>query len=201
MSCLSCTRLTGFNVQLAPYTPADYADAQRALLPPGAAFDWPQGGLGDALLLGMAQELARVGGGTQQILDRAIEQHRPKVVSWHIDEYRRVAHAALAGVSETLPRKVCAVGSRVGARVWANPAASFNVPLLRVDHLLQPLHVGSHVGDGLFGSTRRYALRVRYYRSVVDPKPIWDALMAFKQAHVFLWFEDITGVGGAYGQN
>jgi hypothetical protein len=28
-------------------------------------------------------------------------------------------------------------------------------------------------------------------------------LMAFKQAHVFLWFEDISGVGGEvnYGQN
>ena len=188
-------------MQLAPYSPADYADAQRALLPPGAAFDWPQGGLGDALLLGMAQELARVGDGAQQILDRAIAQHVPKVTSWHIDEYRRVAQAAIAGIHETLPRQSVRVGSKVGARLWANPAASFPVELLKVDHLLQPLRVGSHVGDGLFGSTRRYALRVRYYRSVVDPKPIWDALMAFKHAHVFLWFEDITGAGGAYGQN
>jgi hypothetical protein len=31
---------------------------------------------------------------------------------------------------------------------------------------------------------------------VVDPKVLWDALAEFKQAHVFLWFEDITGSGG-----
>jgi hypothetical protein len=188
-------------VQLAPYTPTDYADAQRALLPPGAAFDWPQGGLGDALLLGMAQELARVGDSAQPILERAITQHLPKVVSWHIDEYRRVAQEAMKVVSETLPRRTVTVGSRVGSRLWSSAAANFKVELLKVDHLLQPLRVGSHVGDGLFGGGRRYALRVRYYRSVVDPKPLWDALMAFKQAHVFLWFEDITGAGGAYGQN
>jgi hypothetical protein len=40
---------------------------------------------------------------------------------------------------------------------------------------------------------------VRYYRSVVDPKVLWDALVAFRQAHVFLWFEDITGDGGEVG--
>jgi len=37
----------------------------------------------------------------------------------------------------------------------------------------------------------------------VNPQLVWNALNAFKQAHVFLWFEDITGVGGQvnYAQN
>jgi hypothetical protein len=67
---------------------------------------------------------------------------------------------------------------------------------VQVDHLVGPFRVGSHAGERLWGHRSRYVLRVRYYRSVVDPKVLWDALMAFKQAHVFLWFEDITGVGG-----
>lgn len=209
-------------MQLASHTPSDYADAQRALLPPGAAFDWPQGGMGTALLLGMAQELARVGDSAQPVLDRAIEQHRPKQQSWNIAEYRRVAQAALAGVSETLPRRAFTVGSRVGQRLWSQrnhqvfavgshvgdplwsgntPRADFPVELCRVDHLLGPFRVGSKAGDSLWSAHGRYVLRVRYYSSVVDPKPLWDALMAMKQAHVFLWFEDITGAGGNYGQN
>jgi len=73
--------------------------------------------------------------------------------------------------------------------------------LVQVDHLVGPFRVGSHVGDRLWGSRGRYVMQVRYYRSVVNPKVIWDALMEFKQAHVYLWFEDITGVGGNYAPN
>lgn len=190
-------------MRLAIRTAVDYADAQRALLPPGAAFDWPQGGFGDALLLGMAQELSRVGASTQQILDNAVVLHRPKVTSWHIDEYRRIANAAIVGIAETLPRKPFTVGAKVGQRIWSSAAAasSFPIELMRIDQLIGPLRVGSRVGDGAWGSRSRYVLRVRYYRSVIDPKLLWDALVAFKQAHVFLWFQDITGSGGEYGQN
>lgn len=190
-------------MQLTLHTPNNYAEAQRALLPPGAAFDWPSGGFGDSLMQGMAVELARVGSDAQAVLDNAIEQHRPKYTSWHISEYRRIATEAIAGVAETMPRRAFTVGSTVGQRLWSQTAPSLNFPidLLRVDHLLQPFRVGSHVGAALWAGPKRYMLRVRYYRSVVDPKPVWDALMAFKQAHVFLWFEDITGVGGLYGQN
>ena len=66
---------------------------------------------------------------------------------------------------------------------------------------LGPFRVGSHAGDRLWSTRGRYVLRVRYYRSVVDPEVLWEALSAFKQAHVFLWFEDISGVGGSYAQN
>lgn len=190
-------------MKLPVYTASDYAEAQRALLPPGAAFDWPQGGFGDTLLKGMGAELARIGADAQKVLDKAIEQHRPKYGSWHISEYRRTAAEAIAGVAETMPRRTFAVGSKVGDRLWSHaaPGLIFPIDLVRIDHLVGPCRVGSHAGDCLWGSRSRYVLRVRYYRSVVNPQVIWDALMAFKQAHVFLWLEDITGVGGNYGQN
>lgn len=185
-------------MRIIKHTTRQFADAIKALLPPGAAWEWPAGGLGDALLLGTAAELARVESDTQAVLDRAIEMHRPKTSSWHISEYRRVANEALGGLVETMPRKVFAVGSHVGDRCWsqAAPTLTFPVDLVRVDHLIGPLRVGSRVGDRCWGTRSRYVLRVRYYRSVVDPQVLWEALMNFKQAHVFLWFEDITGIGG-----
>lgn len=177
------------------HTPREFADALKALLPPGAAWEWPEGGTGDDLLLGTAQELARVDGETQAVLDAAIEAHRPGVCNFHISEYLKTAEAALAGVVEH--RRTFAVGSRVGDRVWSSAGATFKVPLVRVEHRIGPFTVGSHAGDRLWRSPRsRFILQVRYYRSVVNPKQLWDALRAFKQAHVYLWFEDITGVGG-----
>lgn len=187
------------------HAPRQFADSIKALLPPGAAWDWPEGGLGDALLLGTAQELARVEAETQGVLDAAIEMHRPKNSSWHISQYRRVANEAIAGVTETMPRRPFAVGSTVGQRLWSHaaPELIFPVDLVQVDHLVGPFRVGSRVGERLWGTRSRYVLRVRYYRSVVDPRLLWEALMDFKQAHVFLWFEDITGIGGevSYAQS
>jgi len=180
------------------HTPRQFADSIKSLLPPGSAWDWPVGGAGDALLLGTAHELARVEAGAQLVLDAAIEMHRPKHGSWHISQYRRVANDAIAGVAETMPRRPFAVGSTVGQRLWSHaaPGLMFPVALVQIDHLIGPLRVGSRVGDRCWGTRSRYVLRVRYYRSVVDPLLLWEALMAFKQAHVFLWFEDITGIGG-----
>lgn len=189
-------------MKVAAHTPREFADAIKVLLPPGAAWEWPEGGTGDAMLLGTGEELARVDAATQGVLDAAIEAHRPKASSWHISAYRAVAAAAIADV-ETMPRRTFSVGSHVGDRVWsaAAPGLAFPIDLVQVDHLLGPFRVGSHAGDRLWGSRARYVMRVRYYRSVVDPAVLWEALSAFKQAHVFLWFEDITGVGGTYGQN
>ena len=183
---------------LAAHSARDFADALKALLPPGAAWDWAVGGTGDALLLSTAEELARVDAATQAVLDRAIDVHRPKASSWHISEYRRIAREAIGDLVETMPRRPFAVGSTVGDRVWSSaaPGETFPVELVRVEHLLQPLHVGSRVGDRLYESASRYVLRVYYYRSVVDPMPLFDALNAFKQAHVWLHFIDVTGVGG-----
>lgn len=194
-------------MKLQPHSARDYADALKALLPPGAAWAWPVGGFGDAMLLGTAQELARVDAAAQQVLDAAIEAHRPKNSSWHISEYRRVANEALAGVAETMPRRPAGIGGHVGDRLWSHaaPGLTFPIDLVRVEHLLGPARVGnghgSHIGDRLWGTRGRYVMRVRYYRSVVNPQLLWDALNAFKQAHVFLWFEDISGVGGSYAPN
>lgn len=191
-------------MKLTPHSPRAFADALKAMLPPGAAWQWPVGGTGDALLLGTAEELARVEAGDQVVLDNAIETHRPKTSSWHISEYRRIANEALGGLVETMPRRPFAIGSKVGERLWsqAAPEHDFPVALVQVDHLLGPARVGnghgSRIGDRLWGTRGRYVLRVRYYRSVVNPAVLWEALTAFQQSHVFLWFEDVTGVGGSY---
>lgn len=194
-------------MRVTPHSPRQFAAALKALLPPGAAWEWPEGGTGDMLLLGTAEELARVEAAAQGVLDNAIETHRPKASSWHISAYRRVAEDALGGLTETMPRRPFAIGSTVGQRLWSQAAPGLNFPidLVRVDHLLGPARVGngqgSRIGDRLWGTRGRYVLRVRYYRSVVNPAVLWEALAAFKQAHVFLWFEDISGVGGSYAQN
>lgn len=109
-----------------------------------------------------------------------------------------MANEAIAGVTEAMPRTMFGVGSHVGARLWsvAAPGLTFPVDLVQVDHLIRPLRAGSVVGDRCWGHRSRYILRVRYYRSVVDPEVLWNALADFKQSHVFLWFEDITGIGG-----
>lgn len=192
-------------MQIYPHSAAEYAHAMLDLLPPGAAWSWGVDGFGFSMLEATGQELARVEAATQGVLDNAIETHRPSVASYHISAYRAKAQAALSGIVETMPRKILAVGSRVGDRCWSanGPATTFQVPLVQVDHLVGPLRVSSHVGDRCWGHRGRYVLRVRYYRSVVPPRILWDALKAFKQAHVFLWFEDITGHGGevSYAQD
>lgn len=189
-------------MKLKHYTASDHADAQRSLLPPGAAFNWPLGGFGDALLKGIGAEFERIGAGAQQVMDAAIEQHRPKYSNWNIGEYRLIANEAIAGVAETMPRNPMRIGSKIGGRLWSSAATrNFPVPLLRVEHLLGPCRIGSKIGSQLWSKDGRFVIRVRYYHGVVDPKPVWDALAAFKQDHVFLWFEDITGAGGSYGFN
>ena len=190
-------------MQINPHSASEYGNAIAALLPPGAAWDWPAGSIGRQLLQATGEELARVEAETQKVLDRAIEIHRPGSANWHISAYRAVAAAAVAGIVESIPRTPARVGCKVGHRLWSNAGATFPVPLVQVDHLVGPLRVGSHVGDRCWGSRGRYVLRVRYYRSVVNPYLLWQALNAFKQAHVFLWFEDITAAGGevSYAQD
>lgn len=187
------------------HTARQFADAIKNLLPPGDAYAWEEGSYGDGLLLALAEELTRLDADIQKVADRAIERHRPAATSWNISEYRRVAKEALGGLVETMPRKTFAVGARVGDRVWsaAAPSTTFPVDLFRVDHLMRPLRVGSRVGDRLWASDSRYVMRVSYYRSVVNPDVLFRALAAFKQAHVYLKFADITGVGGEieYAQN
>jgi hypothetical protein len=196
-------------MKLAPHTPDDYVAALRALLPPGKAWEWPPGGLGGAMLRGTAQEPARLESALPVVLQRALDAHRPRLSSWHITEYQRVADEALAeaGVKETLPRKTFAIGSYVGDRLWstAAPETDFTIPLVQVFHLFAPLTVGRHCGDGsghdpaarCWSAWRtRCILLVRYYRGVTPPDVLRRALENFKQAHVFLWFEDITGIGG-----
>lgn len=190
-------------MKIRTHTAAQFGGALAELLAPGAAWEWPAGGFGERLLTGLGADMARVETATQGVLDNAVETHRPAVSSWHISAYRQVAADALAGVDETMPRRVAAIGSKVGDRLWssAGAASTFPIPLFEIDHLIGPARVGSKVGERIWGHRSRAILRVRYYRSVVNPAVLWAALSAFKQAHVFLWFEDISGAGGSYAQN
>lgn len=185
-------------MKLKQYTASHFTEANKALLPPGAAWQWPEGGFGDALIQGQSQEFARLDAAIQDVIDYATAIHLPAQDNWHINEYRRVANEALNGLAEVMPRKAAAIGGHIGDRLWGHdaPTENFAIPLLKVDHLVGPARIGSKIGDSLWGQRTRYILRVRYYRSVVNPQLIWNALNAFKQAHVYLWFEDITGVGG-----
>lgn len=185
-------------IVLRTYNAREYSDAMHSLLPPGQAWDWEKGGFGDTLMLGMSEELARVDAVKNDILNHAIDLHRPKYMSWRLKDYQRVANEALSNVTEVFPRKTAAIGSHIGERLWSvnAPNETFTVPLVTVRHLEGPARIGRRIGDRLWGHYGRYVLVVRYYKSVVDPVLIWNALMEFKQSHVFLWFEDITGVGG-----
>jgi hypothetical protein len=198
-----------------PHTPAEFTDALRALLPPGKAWEWADGGLGAEMLAATAEELARLESSVPIVLKRAIDTHRPKYSSWHIREYQRMADEALvaAGVTEKMPRKMFAIGSTIGERLWSKdaPETDFIVPLVQVFHLFAPMSVGRRVGDGSgldpaarlwsWAGRTRYVLLVRYYKGVAPLEIIRAALDAFRQAHVFLWFEDITGTGGNHASH
>ncbi len=194
-------------MQLIKHTARQFADAMLALLPPGDAWKWTESGFGDYLMMAFAQEPYRLESDLQMVMDRAIELHKPAQSNWHIDAYRAVALKALqdAGVVESIPRKPFTAGSKAGDRLFSANVNStqFNVPLVQIDHLVGPFRAGSKAGDRLYSARSRFILRVRYYKTVVNPDIIFNALAAFKQAHVYLWFEDITGVGGEvfYAQN
>lgn len=181
-------------------TARHYADAMLRLLPPGDVWQWPLDGLGDQLFLALSQALVRIELALQLILDDAIEQHRPGESNYHITAYRQLIQDTLtnAGIAETMPRKTFAAGSKAGERLWSSngPNTTFPVALFTVDDDVKPLTAGFKVGERTWSSRSRFYLRVRYYQSVVDPKMLFTALNAFRQAHVYIWFEDITGRGG-----
>jgi hypothetical protein len=186
-------------MQLTKHTAREFADVFRALLPPGKAWEWPLGGTGDQLLLGVAVELTRIDAAAQDVLDAAIANHKIKLWSWRIPDYQAVADESQLGVTEPLPRLPFAAGSHAGDRLWASPVPTFAVPLIKVSQA-RPFCAGSKCGDALWGHRARYVVLVRYFHGVVDvPKLVAD-LTAFKQKHAFLFFQDITRSAGVFTQ-
>lgn len=176
-------------MQLITHTIRQYTDALLALLPIGAAWDWLVGGFGDSLVMATSQELARLEPDMQAVVDDSIELHRPSTLSYTLADYQRVADAATMVIS----RRYLSVGSRVGYRCWSYNAARFTrFNLLSVlSHLQQPLAVGAHVGDLAWGHTSRYYLFITLDKSLIDYAHLIDVLMAFKQAHVYLYINDV----------
>lgn len=168
-----------------------YADALKALLPMGAAWDWAVDSFGDGLVFATAQELARIDAATQLVLDEAIVLHQPAQGVVTLADYQRVADAATV----IIPRKPAAIGHAIGYRLWSQnaPVSGSPDPNPKVvcSHLLQPAAIGRHIGDALWSLDCRYYLRVQFDHSVIDSAVVLGALMAFKQAHVFLYVEDV----------
>lgn len=149
------------------HTARAFADAMQALLPPGQAWQWPQGGTGDNLMMAMSQELARLSAAAPDVVARAVTVHVPGSSNFHLLAYRAAAEAEAV-------RQGAAVGD------------------VQVDHLtFMPFQVGSVAGDRVWSAGARYILRVRYRVGVVDLPALRAALEAFKQAHVALWFEPL----------
>jgi hypothetical protein len=178
-------------MQLTGHDDRQYADGLKALLPTGAAWDWTVGGFGDGLILATAQELARVEVATQLVLDAATALHKPAKGVVTLADYQRVADAATV----IIPRKPAAIGHTIGYRLWSNnaPVSGSPDPSPKVicSHLLQPLAIGRSIGDVLWSGDSRYYLRVQFDHSVIDSAIVLSALMTFKQAHVYLYVEDV----------
>ena len=184
-------------MQVTPHSTNEFAQALDALLPPGDAWRWPEGGTGYSLLLAMAQEPARLEAQVQAVLDDAIAAHRVAAGSWRLVDYQRVADASQAGVTEVVPRAAFVAGSPAGARLWSDAGAMFAVSKAKVE-MCRPFAAGSPAGARLWGERARYALLVSYYASVADLAALRAALVAFKQARIYLFFIDITGTGGEF---
>lgn len=169
-----------------------YAESLKALLPLGAAWEWNEGSFGDELVLATAQELARVDAATQSVLDDAIELHRPANSSFTLADYQAVTDAA----TQIIPRKPCTIGCTIGYRLWSHnaPVSVTPDPTITLSHLMQPTAIGNHIGDGLWSKYCRYYLRVRFDKSIINKAVLYAALMSFKQAHVFLYINDVPEV-------
>jgi hypothetical protein len=189
----------GMTLQITQHSVSEFADVFRALLPLGKAWEWPLGGTGDQLLKGVAVELTRLELAAQAVLDDAIALHQPKTSSWRIADYQAVADESQLGVIESLPRLPFTSGSHAGDRLWASPVPTFAVPLVKVSQA-RPFCAGSRCGDALWGHRDRCVVLVRYFHGVVDTAKLTTALLAFKQAHAFLFFQDITRNGGVFTQ-
>lgn len=187
-------------MKLRIHTVRDYANAMLNLLLEGAAWRWPVDGLGDKIFQAFAAELVRIEQICQQVLDRAIALHVPTSGKYTLADYQAVADAAAAQFSESLPRQASRAGRmRAGQRLWSSAAEGSTWPIIKVKltHLQGPSIAGKlRAGQRLMGDRARFVIRVWYYAGVVDPDVIAAALLAFKQAHVVLFFEDITTNAG-----
>lgn len=170
-----------------------YADALKKLLPLGAAWEWEVGSFGDSLVLATAQELARVDAASQIVLDTAIELHRPASNSHTLAAYQAIADAA----TQIIARKPATIGRTIGYRLWSHnaPATVLPTPHVTLNHLIPPAKIGSRIGDKLWSVSARYYLQVSFDNSLVFKEPLYTTLMTFKQAHVYLYIDDVADLG------
>ncbi|KAF7600165.1 MAG: hypothetical protein CGU28_04175 [Candidatus Dactylopiibacterium carminicum] len=129
------------------------------MLPPGKAWEWPEGSFGDDLLVATATELARIESEALSLLDAAIALYKPRYRGWSLADYQDVAGAAVGVGVATVDGGIappCAGLSRVGARTWSERS--------------------------------RYILRVRYSGGASVLAALRAALDPFKQGHIWLLY-------------
>lgn len=161
-------------MRLITHDARQYAESLKALRPLGAAWEWELGGFGDNLTLATAQELARLDADAQLVMDEAIELHRPAKLDHTLSAYQRVADAAT---------QLTAAGNSV------NPA-----PVVVVSHLIPPATIGCRIGNKLWTVSCRYYLRVQFSATLINAEVLLAALNEFKQAHIFLFVENIPAI-------
>lgn len=149
-------------MRLPVYTASDFVGAFEQLLPPGRAWAWPAGGVGQAMLSGVAQELARVDGQAQDVLDTAVRTHTPRLLAWSVQGYRLVADASQ-------PQTGLA-GFAAGLQIY--------VP--------RPFGPGRRAGGRCWSIWARYLLVVNYAPQLTDLAALKQALDHHKQAHTTL---------------
>ena len=71
----------------------------RQLLPPGKAWDWIEGGVGDSVLKALADELVRLGGDAEALAAQSVELHTPPTRDWSTAGWQR--YLAANGISAT----------------------------------------------------------------------------------------------------
>jgi hypothetical protein len=173
------------------YSAVNYAGALAALLPTGKAWEWGSGGFGDSLLLATAQELARVGASAADVLDDAIALHRPSLSGHTLVDYQAVAYAA----TYAKDRKPLAAGFRVGDRAWSSICgAGASLPHVAVVGVVCPMVVGFAVGSSSWSMAARYYLTVYFDHSIIDSARLLAALRDYKQAHVYLFVQDVPAM-------
>lgn len=169
-------------------TAAEFARALAALLPNGTAWQWPAGGLGDDLLNGTAQELARVNAQTAPLIEAAIDAHRPGTAQYLLSDYQAIADDNTV----IIPRQPATIGSAIGYRLWSQnaPEAVSPAPVVTLTCNLNPGTIGDTIGTQLWSSRARYYLRIQCDRSLINMPVLIAALTDFKQAHVCLYLAD-----------
>ena len=130
-----------------------YAQALHQLLPPGAAWDFPPDGPFAALLLGLAEEFARIDARALQLIDEA----DPRTTLELLPDWERVAALpdACTGAPDNVGERQAALHQKL-TRLGAQNHAAYAELASRIGYQIEieehrPARMGLRMGDPLNG--------------------------------------------------